>query len=73
MGFARGSEAASKIAKSVLTNVPDQNRRYNIYRSIIDAMEDLDCDTLDEVSYCYGLKDHAWDEAMKSMGYDEDE
>ncbi len=61
MGWASGSELASEIVKAIKVEIPDAKRRKRIYKKIITAFENADCDTLDE---CEG-EDPAFDAALK--------
>lgn len=58
MGWASGSGVAYPIIKAIKKNVPDQKARRKIYKALIDAFEDADCDTLYE---CCGV-DPIYDE-----------
>lgn len=62
MGWASGSQLAEKIIKGIKKEVKDEKTRERIYRPIIDALEEMDWDTEDEVE---GI-DPAWDKAMKA-------
>lgn len=54
MGWNRGSQLMSDIIDVVYTNVRDNKARTKIYSSLIEAFEDMDCDTLME---CMGVDD----------------
>lgn len=72
MGWNSGGELFDKIIDSLLKNVPDLSDREAIYRDLIEAFEDMDCDVLPE---CKGV-DKAFDAAYEDIGfhnYDEDE
>lgn len=47
MGWASGSELAERVWGEVREFIPDDKRK-NVANEIIDAFEDMDCDTIDE-------------------------
>ena len=57
MGWANGSEVAYKMIKVVQENVKDETVREVIYDTLIEVLEQMDCDTLSE---CIGI-DPAYD------------
>jgi hypothetical protein len=60
MGWSGGSVLMSKVIRAVQAEVPDDDARRRIYKPLIRAFEDDDCDTLYE---CKG-KDPAFDKAL---------
>jgi hypothetical protein len=63
MGWASGSELASRIIKATKKHVEDPKVRTEIYTEVIKAFEDSDWDTQDE---CMG-EDAAFDAALKKL------
>lgn len=58
MGWASGSDVAYNMIKAIQENVPDDDIRRVLYETLIDSLEDQDCDTLCE---CVGI-DPVYDE-----------
>lgn len=58
MGWASGSDVAYNMINVILENVPDDDVRRILYETLINSLEDLDCDTLYE---CVGV-DPVYDE-----------
>lgn len=52
MGWARGSELVSRVARRVVAVVENPSQRRGIFDELIAAALDGDCDTLDE---CRGV------------------
>ena len=48
MGWASGSRLMSAVIETLVENVTDDKARAEIYRGIIPAFENMDCDTLME-------------------------
>lgn len=63
MGWARGSSLMGDLICAVMV-VDNEKIRAKIYRRMITAFEDYDCDTLDE---CRGI-DLVFDEVLDEMG-----
>lgn len=68
MGWASGSILFSDIIEALIKNIEDEEVREVIYKSIIPAFEDMDCDTLDE---CKEIDD-AFDNVYRDMYPEED-
>ena len=64
MGWASGSTLFSKVIEVIEANVAGQKSREEIYKGLIEAFEEADCDTLDE---CLG-DDPAFDAAYLLRG-----
>lgn len=52
MGWASGGELADQMIKIISKHVPDDKVRRKIYKKMINAFEEMDCDTLME---CKGI------------------
>lgn len=63
MGWASGSRLFSSVIEAVKPNVPDEAKRKEIYKGLIEAFEESDWDTQDE---CMG-EDDAYDAAMMEL------
>ncbi len=61
MGWAGGSLLMAEIIEVLKTEVPDPKIRLRIYKGVIPAFDDADCDTLDECEEA----DPAFKKAMK--------
>lgn len=60
MGWASGSRLATQLIAAIKEHVEDDDVRKDVYIDMINALEDFDCDTLDE---CMG-EDPQFDEAL---------
>lgn len=72
MGWGSGSTLFSMVIDAVKPHVPDEAKRQEIYKPLIEAFESQDWDTQDE---CMG-EDPAYDAALKELHpdwYDEDD
>lgn len=69
MGWASGSELLLKIVQSLQEHVADDNVREDIYIDIIQAFENLDCDTIYEVLG----EDEAFDAAYHLVAEDDED
>lgn len=63
MGWASGSDVAKKIITSGVVRKMRRKNRLEFYRVLIEALEDQDCDTLQE---CIDL-DPVFEEAYEEM------
>jgi hypothetical protein len=61
MGWASGSCLMGEVIRVIKKEVPDDEQRRLIYKGLIKAFRNEDCDTLDE---CIG-DDPAFDAAMR--------
>lgn len=68
MGWASGTDIAEAVIKAVLEHVPEAETRKKIYRPIVEAMEEADWDTHNEV---YTL-DEVFDDLLREMHPDWD-
>ena len=66
MGWSSGSRLFSDVISTISDNVKDDDARREIYRDLITAFEDMDCDTLSE---CMG-EDAVFDEIFREMNPD---
>ena len=66
MGWSRGSDLMDSIIRSLKYHVINPSIRKEIYKDIIDALEDHDWDTQDE---CLGI-DEAFDAALHEHNRD---
>lgn len=70
MGWSSGSGLFADVAEIIADNVPDEDDRRVIYKAMIEAFEDRDCDTLME---CTGI-DETLDEVLEEIyGPEEDD
>ncbi len=63
MGWGGGTRIAGDMIRSIEGKVPHQYTRVDIYKDLIAALENADCDNLGE---CIGISD-AFDEALKEL------
>jgi hypothetical protein len=63
MGWASGSSVMESIIEGIRKKVVDEKQRVEIYKVIIEALEDSDWDTQNE---CIG-NDKAYDIALKEL------
>ena len=68
MGWASGSSLMCDVIAAIRPRVLQEKARLEIYRELIDAFEEMDCDTLGE---CAG-EDDVFDEALRAAGHDID-
>jgi hypothetical protein len=61
MGWSGGTQIAGDMIRSIEDQVPLQHTRVAVYKDLIAALENADCDNLDE---CIGISD-AFDEALE--------
>lgn len=74
MGWSRGSELFARIAEVIETVVRDEDDRHEIYKEMIAAFEDFDCDTLMECTDIDFILDELLEEAYgDTEDSDEDE
>lgn len=72
MGWGSGSRVMGELIESLKRNVADDEVREAVYVDMIDALQDMDCDTLQE---CEG-DDEAFDNALRQVNpdwYDEED
>lgn len=67
MGWAGGSRLFSEVISAIQPEIENAETRKEIYKKLIDAFEEEDCDTLNE---CCG-EDQAYDEAFEELHSDE--
>jgi hypothetical protein len=69
MGWAGGSEIGERIAKVVEKVVPNIDAKRKIYKAMLDALSENDCDTLAELKDI----DPILDQLLEKEGYLSDE
>jgi hypothetical protein len=68
MGWASGSGLFSDVIRILQKSVKEESVRKKIYKELISAFEDMDCDTLDE---CVE-KDNAFDDVWEWLHPDDE-
>lgn len=63
MGWSSGSELMSTVISVIQPHIPDADVRKNVYKPLIAAFEDMDCDTMGE---CQD-EDPAFDAALREV------
>jgi hypothetical protein len=66
MGWGSGSQVMGELIDSLKRHVPDDEAREAVYVDMINALQDMDCDTLQE---CEG-EDEAFDNALREANPD---
>ena len=75
MGWGGGTQIAGDMIRSIEDYVPQPFARFEIYKDLIAALENADCDNLDNLGECIGISD-VFDEALKKHDprwFDDDE
>lgn len=73
MGWATGSELVERIAEKVFEAVEDEEIRREIYDVLVDAVLDMDCDTLDECRGIDPVLDDCINEKWASDEFDDED